>query len=347
MQANITTTRAERQPDEDRDEREFDRQPVVELVDHVGAVARGDRRQTGDRNLVSPDALADRRSSAASRLSTTGRIWLESRSGTRPDTTTASWSAEMKRRTRCSGITLTYSFKVATSELPAFSASQRRSVSSDQTLPTPAWLLHHRMNVGDGLQGFRRVQRGTLGEFDQHVDRIGAGQLGVETPAGRHRLLLVGHLIGQPVTRLEIGVDHAETADEDHRDQAEQPGTADHAHRDPVAEIAQRVDAGIGALEFGRETFSLRTSNTPNTGTSDSTAISAMMVAASPASPNLRIRSESENCSAMNDMPAVAWVSTQAGPTTSTALLERGVFVLPRRSAGRAPQRSAASNRRN
>ena len=46
----------------------------------------------------------------------------------------------MKRRTRCSGITLTYSFRVATSELPAFSASQRRSVSSDQTLPTPAWV---------------------------------------------------------------------------------------------------------------------------------------------------------------------------------------------------------------
>ena len=38
-----------------------------------------------------------------------------------------------------------------------------------------------------------------------------------------------------------------------HRDQAEQPGTADHAHRDPVAEIAQRLDAGVGALEFDRE----------------------------------------------------------------------------------------------
>ena len=44
----------------------------------------------------------------------------------------------MKRRTRCSGMTPTYSFSVATSLLPAFSASQRRSVSSDQTLPTPA-----------------------------------------------------------------------------------------------------------------------------------------------------------------------------------------------------------------
>jgi len=36
------------------------------------------------------------------------------------------------------GITLTYSFSVATSELPAFSASQPAQRSSDQTLPTPA-----------------------------------------------------------------------------------------------------------------------------------------------------------------------------------------------------------------
>ncbi len=60
----------------------------------------------------------------------------------------------------------------------------------------------------------------------------------------------------------------------------------------------------------------------PNTGTSESTAISAMMVAANPASPNFRISSESENCRAMNEMPAVPWVSTQAGPTTSTALVK-------------------------
>ena len=55
-----------------------------------------------------------------------------------------------------------------------------------------------------------------------------------------------------------------------------------------------------------------------------------MMVAASPASPNLRISSESENCSAMNEMPAVPWVSTQAGPTTSTAFLNAVYLVLAR-----------------
>ena len=44
-----------------------------------------------------------------------------------------------------------------------------------------------------------------------------------------------------------------QAADEQHRDQAEQAGAADHAHRDPVAKTAQRLDAGVGALEFHRE----------------------------------------------------------------------------------------------
>ena len=80
------------------------------------------------------------------------------------------------------------------------------------------------MDVRDGLQGLRRIERGALGEFDQDVDRIGAGQLGIETTARRHRLLLVRHLIGQPIARLEIGVDHRETADQDHRDRLNSPG---------------------------------------------------------------------------------------------------------------------------
>ena len=61
-----------------------------------------------------------------------------------------------------------------------------------------------------------------------------------------------------------------------------------------------------------------------------------MMVAASPASPNLRISSESENCSAMKEMPAVPWVSTQAGPTTSTAFLKAVNLSCPAISRSRA-----------
>ena len=40
--------------------------------------------------------------------------------------------------------------------------------------------LDHRVNFGDRLQRIRRIERGALGKFDQHIDRIGAGQLGVE-----------------------------------------------------------------------------------------------------------------------------------------------------------------------
>ena len=56
----------------------------------------------------------------------------------RPEITTASWSSDRKRRTRYFGRISTYSLRVSTSDLPAFSASQRRSVSIDHTLPTPA-----------------------------------------------------------------------------------------------------------------------------------------------------------------------------------------------------------------
>ena len=78
-----------------------------------------------------------RSSSARSIFSTTGRIWLESMSGSRPVTSTASPSLAMKRRTRCSGRILTYFCTVSMRSSPA-SLSQRRRLSSDQTLPRPA-----------------------------------------------------------------------------------------------------------------------------------------------------------------------------------------------------------------
>jgi hypothetical protein len=128
----------------------------------------------------------------------------------------------MKRRTRCSGITLTYSFSVATSELPAFSASQRRSVSSDQTLPTPAWFPPSRERRRWSA-ALRRSRAMRPWEFDQHVDRIGAGQLGVEPPLAATACCLSGTWSASG-SAAPGGVDHAETADQDHRDQAEQPG---------------------------------------------------------------------------------------------------------------------------
>ena len=61
-----------------------------------------------------------------------------------------------------------------------------------------------------------------------------------------------------------------------------------------------------------------------------------MTVAIRPASPKVRIRSELENCSAMNERPAVPWVSTQAGPTTSTALRNAWYLLSPAISRSRA-----------
>jgi hypothetical protein len=46
-----------------------------------------------------------------------------------------------------------------------------------------------------------------LGNLDQDVDRICTIKLGIETMARGEGLLPVGYLIGQPIARLEIGVD--------------------------------------------------------------------------------------------------------------------------------------------
>ena len=62
-----------------------------------------------------------------------------------------------------------------------------------------------------------------------------------------------------------------------------------------------------------------RTSSTPSAGTRVSTVASAMSEATKPASPKARIVSESEERRPRKDSPAVAWVSTQAGPATRIA----------------------------
>ena len=61
-----------------------------------------------------------------------------------------------------------------------------------------------------------------------------------------------------------------------------------------------------------------------------------MQVEISPASPKVRIRSDLVNSSAVNDSAAVAWVSTQAGPTTSTALVKASRLLSPAISRSRA-----------
>jgi len=73
-----------------------------------------------------------------------------------------------------------------------------------------------------------------------------------------------------------------------------------------MQKLRSALTPASAVLNLAANIFSLRTSSTPNTGTSDNTANSAITVAAKPASPNVRIKSESENCSARNEIPAVA-----------------------------------------
>ena len=54
-----------------------------------------------------------------------------------------------------------------------------------------------------------------------------------------------------------------------------------------------------------------------------------------PACPNVRIRPESENSSAMNDNKAVPCASTHAGPTTRTANRKASARLAPCRSRSR------------
>jgi hypothetical protein len=91
--------------------------------------------------------------------------------------------------------------------------SQRRNVSRDQTLPTPA--CENGLKLRDHGKGLRRKERCASRKFDEHIDRIGASELGVETAACGNRLLLVRHLIGEPISRLKAGVDGAESDDHD------------------------------------------------------------------------------------------------------------------------------------
>ncbi len=172
--------RAEGEADEGGDEDDLDRQRPVELADHVGAVARRDRREAGDGRSCSPDASRARRRAPCRAARSPAAAGSRRCPGMRPETTTASCSAEMKRRVRCSGRMSTYCFSVATSVLagllgePAPQRLQRPDVAD------AGLLLDDRMHVGDGGERLGRVERGALRELDQHVDRIGAGELGVE-----------------------------------------------------------------------------------------------------------------------------------------------------------------------
>src|SRR3981189_2347446 len=158
----------------------------------------------------------------------TGRSWLASTSGTRPETRTASCSAEMKRRVRYSGRISTYCFNVATPALPTLSASQR----------------------SDRGKGFRRIERCAFRELDQDVDRIGTVKFGIETMACSDCLLPVGYLVGKAIARFKIGVDQTQTADNPNAEQAVEPGTVHHSRGNPSAKTPEHVYGSVRPFYF-------------------------------------------------------------------------------------------------
>src|SRR5258707_3438548 len=78
------------------------------------------------------------------------------------------------------------------------------------------------------------------------------------------------------------------------------------------------------------------TSSTPSNGTSVSTATSATTVAMMPASPKVRINSELANSREKKDRPAVACVSTQAGPAMRMASRKASYLLWPAINRSRA-----------
>ena len=109
----------------------------------------------------------------------------------------------------------------------------------------PLLLLHVAMRLGQDRQRTRLEQAGALGKADVEIDGIGAVQLQIELMAGLNRVLLVGRLVGEPVTGLEAGI---EKAQDDHHGEADggvDAGPAQHPLGDPVAEDAQAAHACV------------------------------------------------------------------------------------------------------
>src|ERR1019366_2552323 len=83
------------------------------------------------------------------------------------------------------------------------------------------------------------------------------------------------------------------------------------------------------AAAAAAKSVSLRSKKTPRRGIKINTAASARTVAMTPASPKLRIRSDSEKSKAVKETAAVAWVKTQAGPTIKIAFFKASYLSWP------------------
>src|SRR5262249_20211928 len=67
-------------------------------------------------------------------------------------------------------------------------------------------MLEQRMNLGDHRQRLGCVERSALRKLDIDLERIGPGQLYVQTLAGLDRLLSIRYLVGEAITRVQLRI---------------------------------------------------------------------------------------------------------------------------------------------
>ena len=119
----------------------------------------------------------------------------------------------------------------------------------------PRLLLHDRVHLVEHRKRLWIVRRGVGRQVDQHRDGVGPGELRIELMAGRDGLLLVRHLIREPVTGVQIGIGEPQPGDHDQADQAVNPWPGHDAQGNPVTEGAQRVHADIRSFDARGEDF--------------------------------------------------------------------------------------------
>src|SRR5262245_36856709 len=192
------------------------------------------------------------------------------------------------------------------------------------------------MHVGNHCECFGRIERCAFRKLYIDLERICTGQFHVQALAGLDGLLPVGHLVGEAIARLKLGVAKRKEGDDDQADRRIEAGPGHHPHRDPAAKPSQHVQSGVHVSDACHE-FSLVANEQhakqrqahQNRQQSDRYRNQACF-AERPNKVGL------ENCKAMNDTHAVAWVSTQAGPTMRRALRKAVTLSSPASRRSRA-----------
>ena len=216
MQANTTTHERNASPMKNGDQHEFDGQPVVELLDHVGAVARRDRRQAGDGDLIARMLLADSVQRAVELVDhRQDRAGIEIRHPARhhhriliggdeaPDQVLRNHARHIPsgwRRRYCRP------FQRASGAASPATRRCRRRPGPPPSNERRRWSAGSPANTATA----------PLGNSISTSIGLAPVSLASSRPLGCHRLLLVRHLIGQPIARFEIGINHGETADKHH-----------------------------------------------------------------------------------------------------------------------------------